>query len=76
MDETMRVALAHLEEIANILGIPVDQFMNGFIPNDLLATDECFRLWSRLKTEHGRQRALDALRRMVDEEAASTKSHG
>lgn len=59
-----------LVEISKILGVSVDEFKARNIPAELLATDECLRLWSRLKTARGREQALEALRRVADDEAA------
>ncbi|WP_147815592.1 hypothetical protein [Methylobacterium sp. WL103] len=70
MAELKAVALVKLQEIADNLGVSVDQFTTGKIAIDLMAADECLRLWSLLKTDRGRQQALDALRQVVETEAA------
>ncbi len=38
------------------------------MPKRLWADNECMRLWHGLKTDAGRDAALDALRRILDEE--------
>lgn len=56
---------AILKRIAEALGVPVERFFGASPPP---GADECLDLWSRIKTEAGRRRALDALRTIVDEE--------
>ena len=70
MTEPKTAALERLQEIAGLLGVPVEQFTTGKISSDLMEANECLRLWSLLKTKSGRQKALDALRRIVDDEPA------
>jgi hypothetical protein len=56
---------ATLERIADALGVPVEQLYAGSLPVD---GDACLRLWSRIRTDEGRRRALEALRVIADEE--------
>lgn len=61
-------AIARVHEIASMLGIPVEEMMSHSMPESLWANNECLRLWFSLKTDAGRDDALDALRRILDEE--------
>lgn len=68
MAEPKAEALARLQQLADVLGVPVDQFTTGKVPVGLMADNECLRLWSLLKTDKARQQALDFLRSLADEE--------
>ena len=55
-----------LERIADALGVPVERF---FTSSSSVDTEECLRLWSMIKTQEGRRRAVEALRAIADREA-------
>ena len=58
-----------LRSIADALGVSVERFFVGNSPGDVASyTDDCLRLWSRIKTDEGRARALRALQAIADEE--------
>ena len=57
---------AVLQRIADALGVPVERFFTGSLP---VNADECLYLWSRITTEEGRLRALEALRSIADEDS-------
>ncbi|MGU3539951.1 hypothetical protein [Methylobacterium sp. A54F] len=58
-----------LRQIADSLGIPLEQFYGDVPPSHLADTNELLNLWYRLKTDAERNRALDALRSILDEKA-------
>ncbi|MCJ2051039.1 hypothetical protein [Methylobacterium sp. J-070] len=58
---------AALQRIADALGVPVERFFTDSLP---VNADGCLYLWSRIRTAEGRQRALEALRAIADEEPA------
>jgi transcriptional regulator with XRE-family HTH domain len=54
---------AALQTIADALGVPVERFFAQSPPlAAAVSAEECLRLWSEIRTEAGRQQALDALR--------------
>lgn len=69
MEKYDEPARALLQQIADALGVPVEQF---FGPSPSAGADEILHLWSRIRTEAGRTRALEALQAIVDEEPAVT----
>jgi hypothetical protein len=69
MSGTDRPGTQTLLTLADILGIPVDRFFDG--ESGLPATadmQECLRLWSCIRTDAGRERALAALCAIVEDE--------
>ena len=68
MDYSAEPDRAILQRIADALGMSVEQFFTGNLPVD---ESECLRLWNRIKTLEGRRRALEALRKIVDEDPKS-----
>ncbi|WCS23747.1 hypothetical protein LOK46_21650 [Methylobacterium sp. NMS14P] len=57
--------------VADALGIPVDSFLTDPLPEEMaLTTEQCLRLWSEIKTDEGRQQALEALRAIAEQERA------
>ena len=58
---------ARLQAISNILQLPVAVFFDKPQTGELASGVECMRLWSELKTDESRNRALDALRRIARE---------
>ena len=60
---------ALLQQIADALGVPVEQFFGASL---FAGADEVLHLWSRIRTEAGRTRALEAMRAIVAEEPAAT----
>lgn len=58
---------AALGQIADALGLPVEQFFAN--PPSMRAgmnSDECLRLWSEIQTDEGRRQALEVLQAIVD----------
>lgn len=68
MADDREAALARLQLIADLLSVPVEALTAGTMPKRFWADNECMRLWHSLKTEVGRDAALDALRKIRDEE--------
>lgn len=68
MSHDREAALARLQEIADVLGIHVADLTSGPTFQRLWADNEFMRLWHSLGTDAGRDAALDALRRILDEE--------
>lgn len=68
MSDDRETALGHVQVIAGLLGIRVEDLLTRAMPQKLWADNECLRLWHSLKTDAGRDAALDALRRILDEE--------
>ena len=65
-------AWAVLRKIADALGVSVERFFTVKSPSDDSSDeDECLRLWSEIKTEEGRRRALEALRTIAELERTS-----
>lgn len=60
-----------LRRIADTLSIPVEQFFTDKpFPEAAARAEECLQLWSKIATEEGRQRALEALRSIAEREEA------
>lgn len=56
-------------QIADVLGIPVDRLLSDDgDPGDIFGARECLRLWFAIRSDGGRERALDLLRRLGDGE--------
>lgn len=70
MADDREASFARLHVIADLLSVPVETLTAGRMPKRLWADNECMRLWHSLKTEAGRDAALDALRRILDEEGS------
>lgn len=68
MTATDGLAGAYLRAIADLLGITPDHFFDQSRRLDPAETNELLHLWSGLQTDAGRKSALDALRRIRDEE--------
>ncbi|SFM14139.1 hypothetical protein [Methylobacterium pseudosasicola] len=69
MSGTEKPGTQTLLTLADILGIPVDRFFTGDSGSPGTAgMQECLRLWSCIKTDAGRERALTALRGIVEDE--------
>lgn len=62
MADRDEVAPRRLRMIADTLGVPVEQFYEGGSPREFADTDECLRLWYKLRTDGGRTSVLDCLR--------------
>ncbi|MCJ2033262.1 hypothetical protein [Methylobacterium sp. J-068] len=69
MTDPKKESLVRLEAISAALGVPIDRFLEGSLPDSLVGTSECLRLWYSLKTDQGREQALDAMRQAVKNEA-------
>ncbi|MCJ2059548.1 hypothetical protein MKL09_23780 [Methylobacterium sp. J-048] len=64
-----RLRTQTLRTLSEILGIPVEHFFDGDLPADGIGDpNECLRLWSRIRTREGRERALTCLRTIVEDE--------
>ena len=60
---------AILRQIAEALGVPIERFFTAARPAEAACrTDEVLQLWSGIRTEEGRQRALEALRTIWKQE--------
>lgn len=59
-----------LRRIADILGVPISELYQNSEPQQLRAAGECVCLWYKIKTDFGRDAALKALRKVVDDEAS------
>ena len=61
---------AILHNIADVLGVPVEQFF-GVDPVLKTSTseEECLHLWRKIGSDKGRAQALKALQAIADEEA-------
>ncbi|MCJ2116849.1 hypothetical protein MKK65_09755 [Methylobacterium sp. J-001] len=58
-----------LRTLAGILGVSVKHFFDGALASDGTAdSQECLRLWSCIRTDEGRQRALTYLRGILEDE--------
>lgn len=69
MDEDGSTPSEKLRLIAKVLNVPIERFFaNEATPERLLSAQECLRLWSMIKTNVGRERALECLRKVVDDE--------
>lgn len=68
MVDEHEASFARLHEIASMLGIPVEDMFVRTMPKKFWADSECVRLWYSLKTDADRDAALDALRKILDEE--------
>ena len=64
-------AHALLRQIADALGVPVQRLFAGTSSAEPAASaDECLQVWSRIRTDEGRQQALQALRAIAALEQA------
>lgn len=68
MAEMRETIHSRLQMIASLLGVPVQDLISGTVPRRLWADNECMRLWRGLRTEAGRDAALDALRSILEAE--------
>ncbi|SFJ22769.1 hypothetical protein [Methylobacterium brachiatum] len=69
MSGTRKPGTQTLLTLADILGIPVDRFFDGENGSPATADmQECLRLWSCIRTDAGRERALTALRAIIASE--------
>lgn len=67
-DENIHM-VRRLRLIAEVLDIPVERLMSGDAASGATPdARECLRLRSAIRTEGGRERALDCLRRIVEDE--------
>lgn len=69
MDNTCSFTRLRLQQVADALGMPVEQFFAANAHSDVVAeaaeTADCLDLWSRIRTAEGRRRVLDTLRVIV-----------
>ncbi|AYO81580.1 hypothetical protein EBB05_04350 [Methylobacterium brachiatum] len=70
MDENGDPAIPSLRLIAETLDVPVERFFDHDSPLDGdFGTRECLRLYSEIKTSSGRERVLECLREVLNDEA-------
>ena len=61
---------AILHSIADVLGVPVEQFYgNDPAQKKSMGEEDCLRLWRKIGSDKGRAQALKALQAIADEEA-------
>ena len=62
---------AILTRLSETLGLPVERFFTDKLCMEAWeGADECLRLWSEIRTEEGRQQALEALRTIAGRDEA------